>query len=425
MESPAGIEHYPQDIPQKKKGKERMKKNAKRLLGLLIALAMMVSLVGTMALADSSTVGPDDQVTYIGTSVSSGFFLKQTSEDWEDPDVWNIIVKEWRNIDKNSPEIRLAYRPYDLLAPRSAPRLVAEGLGMTANDGDPNRFDNFHKMCFTGLRTSELLRFLYGRDSAWNQKMKDDWISESYMGGRYSDFTQDDVDWLYDNAQTWIEDSKYVIVEIGANDVMTTVIENLFNPDGYYGTYKSKLRTEETYQAMLDLAMKTGDPGVVVTKALELAKKAGELPLMMTAMTKALLEGTKMFYTNYGKVIQQIYKLNPKATVLAVGTFNPLDGVKISNQLPILEASLLMDPNIRMMNAYIKTLAPYALSSKYDYRYVDDYGISLSGIDKYTLMGLLTSDKISEFDATKTGPIHPNEEGHRYLASQILKAINK
>ena len=175
--------------------------------------------------------------------------------------------------------------------------------------------------------------------------------------------------------------------------------------------------------AMTDLAMKTGDPGVVVTKALELAKKAGELPLMMTAMTKALLEGTKMFYTNYGKVIQQIYKLNPKATVLAVGTFNPLDGVKISNQLPILEASLLMDPNIRMMNAYIKTLAPYALSSKYDYRYVDDYGISLSGIDKYTLMGLLTSDKISEFDATKTGPIHPNEEGHRYLASQILKAI--
>ena len=424
MESPAGIEHYPQDTPQKKKGKERMKKNAKRLLGLLIALAMMVSLVGTMALADSSTVGPDDQVTYIGTSVSSGFFLKQTSKDWEDPDVWNTIKAEWKTIDKNSPEIRLAYRPYDLLAPRSAPRLVAEGLRMIAKNDFTNRCDNFHKMCFTGLRTSELLRFLYGRDSAWDQKMKDDWISESYMGGRYSKFTQDDVDWLYHNAQTWIEDSKYVIVEIGANDVMTTVIENLFKPQGYYGTYKSKLRTEETYKAMTDLAMKTGDPGVVVTKALELAKKAGELPLMMTAMTKALLEGTKMFYTNYGKVIQQIYKLNPKATVLAVGTFNPLEGVKISEKLP-LQAKLLMDPNIRMMNAYIKTLAPYALSSKYDYRYVDDYGISLSGIDKYTLMGLLTSDKISEFDATKTGPIHPDVEGHRYLADQILKAIKK
>ena len=426
MESPAGIEHYPQDIPQKKKGKERMKKNAKRLLGLLIALAMMVSLVGTMALADSSTVGPDDQVTYIGTSVSSGFFLEQNKEEWKDSQVWNTIVEEWRTIDKKSPEIRLAYRPYDLLAPRSAPRLVAEGLGMIAKNDFTNRCDNFHKMCFTGLRTSELLRFLYGRDSAWDQKMKDDWISESYMGGRYSDFTQDDVDWLYDNAQTWIEDSKYVIVEIGANDVMATVIENLFNDNnGYLATYKSKLRTEETYQAMLELAEKTGDLSAVVTKALAMAKKAGELPLMMTAMTKALLEGTMMFYTNYGKVIKYIYDKNPDVMVLAVGTFNPLKGVNVSNKLPLLKASTLMDPNIRMMNAYIKTLAPYALSSKYDYRYVDDYGISLSGIDEYTLMGLLTSPNISEFNATKTGPIHPNEEGHQYLADQILKAINK
>ena len=79
-----------------------MKKNAKRLLGLLIALAMMVSLVGTMALADSSTVGPDDQVTYIGTSVSSGFFLEQKQDEWEDSQVWSTIVEEWKSIDVNS-----------------------------------------------------------------------------------------------------------------------------------------------------------------------------------------------------------------------------------------------------------------------------------------------------------------------------------
>ena len=414
-----------------------MKKNAKRLLGLLIALAMMVSLVGTMALADSSATAEKPVVTYIGTSVSSGFFLPRVPEDWvyEDPKApngkdtsdWDAIVADGINDfgkTKEDEDFFLAYHPYEALAPNSAPRLVAEGLQMKLVK---NRNPNFHKMCFTGLRTSELLRFLYGRDSDWDQKMKDDWISEEYMAGEYSGFTQDDFDWLYDEdngPQRWIKDSKYVIVEIGANDVMTTVIENLFKPQGYYGTYKSKLRTEETYQAMIDLAMRTGDPGVVVTKALELAKKAGELPLMMTAMTKALLEGTMMFYTNYGKVIKQIYELNPKATVLAVGTFNPLEGVKISDNLP-LQAKLLMDPNIRMMNAYIKSLAPYALSSKYDYRYVDDYGISLAGIDQYTLMGLLTSDKISEFDARKTGPIHPNVEGHRYLANQILKAIDK
>ena len=415
-----------------------MKKNAKRLLGLLIALAMMVSLVGTMALADSSTdSGEEPVVTYIGTSVSSGFFLDQKREDWvyanpEAPDEydtsdWDAIVADGINDfgkTKEDEDFFLAYHPYEALAPNSAPRLVAEGLKM---DIENNCNPNFHKICLTGLRTSELLRFMYGKGSDWDQKMEDDWLSQAYMNGWYSGFDKEknEAGYFYDHVREWITESDIVIVEIGANDVMATVIENLFNDNnGYLATYKSKLRTEETYQAMLELAEKTGDLSAVVTKALAMAKKAGELPLMMTAMTKALLEGTMMFYTNYGKVIKYIYDKNPDVMVLAVGTFNPLKGVNVSNKLPLLKASTLMDPNIRMMNAYIKTLAPYALSSKYDYRYVDDYDISLQGFDE-SLIDLLTSPNLMDFDARKTGSIHPDEEGHQYLANQILKAIKK
>ena len=402
-----------------------MKKNAKRLLGLLIALAMMVSLVGTMALADSSAAAEKPVVTYIGTSVSSGFFLDQDSDDWNDDD-WAAIVADGKNDfgKKDGDQFFLAYHPYEALAPNSAPRLVAEGLQMKLVK---NRNPNFHKICLTGLRTSELLRFMYGKGSDWDQKMEKDWLSQAYMNGWYSGFDKDknEAGYFYDHVREWITESDIVIVEIGANDVMATVIENLFNDDnGYLATYKSKLRTEETYQAMLELAEKTGDLSAVVTKALAMAKKAGELPLMMTAMTKALLEGTMMFYTNYGKVIKYIYDNNPDVMVLAVGTFNPLKGVNVSNKLPLLKASTLMDPNIRMMNAYIKTLAPYALSSKYDYRYVDDYDISLQGFDE-SLIDLLTSPNLMDFDARKTGPIHPDEEGHQYLANQILKAIKK
>ena len=402
-----------------------MKKKAKRLLGLLIALAMMVSLVGTMALADSSAGNDELEVTYIGTSVSSGFFLEQHENEWADKAVWETIEAEWDSIDDASPETRLAYRPYDLLAPRSAPRLVAEGLEMIDKDNHSNRCDNFHKMCFTGLRTSELLRFMYGEGSAWDKKMSKDWLSQAYMTeGHYSGFGDGNVKYLYEHTQQWIKDSDIIIVEIGANDIMTTAIDSLFDERGTFLKTVKNLNTRALHDKLVDIVKKGGDLSSVVITALDAAQKAGELPLMMTAMTKALLEGTMMFYTNYGKVIKEIYKLNSDAMVVALGTFNPLNGVKISNKLP-LEASMLMDPNIRMMNAYIKTLAPYALSSKYDYRYVDDYGISLSGIDHYTLMGLLTSDKISEFNARKTGPIHPNVEGHRYLANQILKAIDK
>lgn len=406
-----------------------MKKNAKRLLGLLIVLAMMVSLVGTMALADSTAAAKEPVVTYIGTSVSSGFFLEQYENEWNDPEVWDTIKEEWAKIDPDSEKVRLAYRPYDLLAPRSAPRLVAEGLDMIEENDFTNKCANFHKLCLTGLRTSELLRFMYGKGSAWDQKMSKDWLSEEYMNGHYSGFETNEAgvseaDYFYKNTRTWIEKSDYVIVEIGANDVMTTVIDNLFNPDnGYLTNYKSALKTEETYKAMLELAAKTGDLSTVVVKALSLAKSAGELPLMMTAMTKALMEGTMMFYTNYGKVIKEIYRHNPDVTVLALGTFNPLRNVKVADGLP-LDASLLMDPNIRMMNTYIKTLAPYALSWRYDYRFVDNYNVPIYGIDN-TLLGMLTSPNLKDFDATKTGPIHPNAEGHKYMANQILKAIDK
>ena len=404
-----------------------MKKNAKRLLGLLIALAMMVSLVGTMALADSSTdSGKEPVVTYIGTSVSSGFFLPQNNNKWEEKD-WEIIKKEWTSEDFHGSldDIHLAYRPYDALAPDSAPRIIAEKLGLIEENDITNRCDNFHKMCFTGLRTKEALRFLYGKNSLYDLSCRSDWLSEAYMNeGHYSGFTTKDRDDFYNKAQTWIKKSDIVIVELGGNDVMTTVIDNLFDERGTLMRTVKVLNARALHDKLVDIVKKGGDLSSVVITALDAAQKAGELPLMMTAMTKALLEGTMMFYTNYGKVIKRIYELNPEATVLAVGTFNPLEGVKISENLP-LQAKLLMDPNIRMMNAYIKSLAPYALSSKYDYRYVDDYGISLAGIDQYTLMGLLTSDKISEFDARKTGPIHPNVEGHRYLANQILKAIDK
>lgn len=406
-----------------------MKKNAKRLLGLLIVLAMMVSLVGTMALADSTAAAKEPVVTYIGTSVSSGFFLPQDKDGWNDAD-WSKIVEEWTGEDfgGSADDVHMAYHPYDALAPGSAPRLVAEGLGMKV-EAKVNRNDNFHKLCLTGLRTSELLRFMYGKGSAWDQKMSKDWLSEEYMNGHYSGFETNEAgvseaDYFYDNTIDWIEKSDYVIVEIGANDVMTTVIDNLFNPDnGYLTNYKSALKTEETYKAMLELAAKTGDLSTVVVKALSLAKSAGELPLMMTAMTKALMEGTMMFYTNYGKVIKEIYRHNPDVTVLALGTFNPLRNVKVADGLP-LDASLLMDPNIRMMNTYIKTLAPYALSWRYDYRFVDNYNVPIYGIDN-TLLGMLTSPNLKDFDATKTGPIHPNAEGHKYMANQILKAIDK
>ena len=75
------------------------------------------------------------------------------------------------------------------------------------------------------------------------------------------------------------------------------------------------------------------------------------------------------------------------------------------------------------MNAYIKTLAPYALTSRY--RFADISDVTLQGFESSSLLDLLTNGTLDDFNATKTGPIHPNEAGHEYMAKQILAAINK
>lgn len=402
-----------------------MKKNAKRLLGLLIVLAMMVSLVGTMALADSTAAAKEPVVTYIGTSVSSGFFLPQNKDDWINEDDWNTIVKEWTGKDFNgsADDVHMAYRPYDALVPGSAPRIIATELGLPVDKN--NRCEtNFHKLCFTGMRTKEALRFLYGKNSLYDRSCRSDWLSEAYMNGHYSGFEEADTQCFYDNAQKWVKGSDIVIVELGGNDVMTTVIDNLFDERGTFLRSVKALNARALHDALVDIVQKGGDLSSVVITALDAAQKAGELPLMMTCMTKALMDGTLMFYTNYGKIISRIYQLNPKAKVIAVGTFNPLAKLPVVENVQI-SAGILMDSSIKMMNAYMKNLAPYAQSRLFKYRFADISDVELAGFNSKSLLDLLTNGTMDNFSATQTGPIHPSANGHAYMAEQILAAIKK
>ena len=319
-----------------------MKKNTKRLIGLLMVLAMMVSLVGTMALADTAAKEP--VITYLGTSVSSGFFLQADENAWSPTD-WDTIVNEWTGEDfgGNEDDIHIAYRPYDALVPNSAPRIIADKLGLKIED---NQSANFHKMCFTGLRTKEALRFLYGKNSLYDRACRSDWLSQAYLeDGHYSGFNADDVENYYKNAQTWIKQSDIVIVELGSNDTMTTAIDNLFDNRGYLKTWSKALNVSALHDELVEIVAKGGDMTAVIVKALDAAQKVGELPIMMTAMTKALLEGTAMFYTNYSQLIARIYALNPKAKVVAVGTFNPLAKLPLTDHISI-SAGILLDSNI-------------------------------------------------------------------------------
>ena len=396
-----------------------MKKNMKKWLSILLCLCLMASLLGTMAFAaDTEESKKPLEITFLGTSVTSGFYLEQDPSKWDEQD-WKTITEEWKNeLHGSEDSTRMCFHPFDVAVPGSAPRLLSEELGI---EFDNNRSDQFHNMCRTGLRTAEALWLL---DE--NATVKQDWISEAYLNeGHYSYMSEEEVAELRKNCTGWIENSDIVVVELGSNDTMVTVIDNLFDSRGYLAKYSRRLNMDKLYEELKTVAEKTGSLSAVILRALSAAKTVGELPLMTTAMTKALVEGMTMFVTNYGRIIARIYELNPDATVVALGTFNPLSHIDLSDKIG-LSAGVILDSGIKMTNAQIKTLAPYAFSSRYDYRYVDISGIgskeNIQGISK-NLLELLKSGALSSFDASKTGPIHPNENGHKYIYAQIHNAL--
>lgn len=391
-------------------------------MSILLCLCMVAALMSTAVWADGSSDEeiPEGGITYIGTSVSSGFFLEQDQDDWSEED-WSVIEDEWvSKLNGEGKPVRMGFRPFNAAVPGAVTRLLLEKLSVPVEN---NRSPYFHNMCHTGMRTAEALRFLSGKGSDFDQKMSEDWLSEAYMSGHYSDFEEDDVQYIYEHCQEWVEKSDLIIVELGSNDTMVTVIDNLFHEKGYLARYSRALNTEELYESLMKIALSGGGLSGVLVKALDAAKTAGELPLMMTAMTRALLDGVTMFASNYKKIIARIYQLNPDAKVLALGTFNPLNHIDLSDSLGI-SAGGLLDSGIKLMNLQIKTLAPYAISRKYDYTYVDIYNVGdlLQGIP-YNLIELLQSGVLEDFTAYKTGPIHPNKYGHVYMCSQIMKAL--
>lgn len=107
------------------------------------------------------------------------------------------------------------------------------------------------------------------------------------------------------------------------------------------------------------------------------------------------------FMVNYSAIVSKLVELNPNATIILVGSYNPCDTWNLAG----LPYGKLLGPIYDTMNAYKKTIA-----SKYDnVTYVD-----VSGVD--------VGSKNLDLSAGGFEP-HPTKTGHTYMANQILAAL--
>lgn len=120
---------------------------------------------------------------------------------------------------------------------------------------------------------------------------------------------------------------------------------------------------------------------------------------------KVLLTWEKDFEENYGALVQKIFELNPKATVVLVGSYNPCKHWAFPAYTPIYVGKAL-DIFFNQMNDYKKSVA-------------EKYG------SKCHFADVSDVETVTEYnDAIMVGfDPHPTADGHRYMANQILATL--
>ena len=121
-------------------------------------------------------------------------------------------------------------------------------------------------------------------------------------------------------------------------------------------------------------------------------------------------EGLNYWKTNYPKFIKYLKQTNPSSTICLVGYFNPISGLRLSDEY-IIPIGDILNPIVIEMNQQLRNMA-----YKYDCIYVDIYNADTPVSENtYT---------IEQFFSTDSNlASHISQSGHQYVARQILNAL--
>ena len=204
-----------------------------------------------------------------------------------------------------------------------------------------------------------------------------------------------------------IRESDLISVNLGSNDVMS-----------YAMTKTMSLLTRSNDCELAAMATecleKCGDFGTAFVKLMSLAEKAGKLPLVLASLNPTLMKALAYFKNNFNACLKGIYALNPDATVVVVGVFNPMANLRLIDN-GNLKLGAILQPTVDLLNAFLKSGSNYA--SRYLFAPVPNtttYDMSLTGMLKGGTDNMRTRI---------LWDVHPTHVGHSYMADQILSVL--
>ena len=198
-----------------------------------------------------------------------------------------------------------------------------------------------------------------------------------------------------------IRESDLITVNLGSNDVLSYTMSKTVMQLQSSGDCELAAKVKE-------IAGKCGDIGTAFVKVLGYAEKAGKLPVVLATLNPTLMKAVSYFKDNFTACMRGIYKLNPNATVVVVGVYNPMSNVTLVEN-GNLKLAPLVQPAVDLLNQFLKSGCLY--SDWYRFAPVpktETWKIHVLGGD-------FTSQVITK--------VHPTANGHSYMADQILSVL--
>lgn len=278
----------------------------------------------------------------------------------------------------------------------SYPMRVAEAVGAET-------LGQYH---FPGARTADIRYLLDGKFTA-------DWIltgqAAILSNGVVSKQTMDSY---RDEVTAAIQKADLISIDVGINDVWLPLIAALYDISGEGQLLGRNLTVPE-------LVMRYGSVGALIANVTHFVNAwilhPTEWPSYVLKLISALAKWAIDYQINFGAIINRIHELNPKATVVVCGLYNPVNNWDF---LPFINDNLIervLQPYYSLLN-----LRKLVATTFYwgDARYVRMDDIELIS-DSFTI-------PLFEFttheDARGYNP-HPTLEGAAQQARNILRTL--
>lgn len=254
--------------------------------------------------------------------------------------------------------------------------------------------DKYYPLARCGMRSVELRRVL---DASYEGDEYSDIILQSLTG-----ITADELLAQRPQFEEGIRNADLITLNIGSNDTLTYALVRL-------GVYMEQLSGASVIGSVSEQLKGLGSLGELAGTLLSTAEALGVAPLVLAEMARALEDGQNMFKENWDAIVARIRELNPDATIVAVGMYNPFRDLKLTDS-SLISIGKMANTTVLQMNRYIR----------YESDYSAEYLIAEVPNTEVYDFPALTDDTFWDGFVTN---VHPTDNGHFYMAQQILKLL--